>query len=182
MEFIGKRISLVKTDNELSVVIAATEKKSQTYFLFFWLTCFTFCGCYIIFELLQNPTRDVKVFLAVFAAFWLYFEYRTIKAIRWKLYGKEVIKIKGGKLFVKRDVNKHGKVFVYDTSFVNNLRIKEFNANSVSAVLSSADWLELREVIAFDYYGKETKFGYQLNDDESQELLKQLKYFLKKQK
>ena len=173
-------ISVVKKENEISIVISAGEKASSSYLILFWLVCWTFCGAYIIYSLSQIPSRDEKIFVLVFAAFWIYFEVRTFNAFMWKRFGREVIKIKEGKFFIKKDIRKRGKIHAYEIDFIKDLRKRFEDNQSFVNILSSTDWLQLREALAFDCAGKEIKFGYQLNDEDAQALLKLIRYHLKK--
>lgn len=179
MKYIGKRISVVKTDEEFSVVISAASTKRPAYFLFFWLICWASCGIVIIPEYRNTENENFKVFIIVFSFFWLYFFIRSLYSFFWKLYGMEIIKIKQGKFFVRRAVKSWGKVHVYDSDFMKDIRVRALNPHSVMNAISSADWLENREMLAFDYYGKEIRFGYNLREEEAKELLKMVKHHLR---
>ena len=180
MEYIGKKISVVKKENELSIVISAGTKPRESYMILFWLACWTFCGAYILYSISQIPSRDSKIFGFVFAAFWIYFEVRTFNSYMWKRYGREVIKIKDGKFFIKKDIRKRGKIHAYEIEFIKDLRKRMEDKQSFVNILSSTDWLMLREALVFDCAGKEIKFGYQLNEEDAQALLKLIRYHLKK--
>jgi hypothetical protein len=180
VEYIGKKISIVRKPDEISIVISASEKKSAANALFFWMICWLACGPLLCFLLWNNPEKQVKVFILVFGAFWLYYLVRVYYAFMWKRYGREVIKLREGKIFIKKDIRKKGKVHVYEGAFVKNLRKRDVNANSIGAALSSADWLALKETLAFDHYGKEIRFGYELKNEDAQELLKLFRYHLGK--
>ena len=180
MEYIGKKISIVKKEDELSIVISASTKPSESYLILFWLTCWTFCGAYILYSISQIPSRDSKIFGLVFAAFWIFFEVRTFYSYLWKRYGREVIKIREGKFFIKKDIRKRGKIHAYEVEFIKDLRTKVEDKQSFVNVLSATDWLQQRETLAFDCAGKEIRFGYQLNEQDAQQLLKLIRYHLKK--
>jgi hypothetical protein len=180
VEFIGKKISIVRKPEEISIVISASERKSASNALLFWLVCWLICGPLLCFLLLDNPAKETKIFLFIFGAFWLYYLVRVYLAFMWKRYGREVIKIREGKIFIKKDIRKKGKVHVYELGFVKDLRKREVNLTSIGTALGSADWLTLKETIAFDYYGKEIRFGYELKDEDANDLLKLVRYQLGK--
>jgi hypothetical protein len=180
VEFIGKKISIVRKPEELSIVISASEKRSASYALFFWMICWLISGPLLCYLLWNKPANETKLFIFVFGAFWLYFLVRVFLAFMWKRYGREVIKIREGKVFVKKDILKRGKVHAYDIGFVKNLRKREVNLAGIGTALASADWLSLREALAFDHNGKEVRFGYELSDADAQELLKVVRYQLGK--
>lgn len=180
MEYIGKRISILKSEDEVSIVISSSENKKVAYFILFWLICWLLCGVVILSEYQKTANENFKIFLIVFSFFWLYFFFRTLYAFLWKSYGLEIIKIKQSKFFIRRAIKKTGKIFSYENDFIKNFRKKELDPGSIVAAISSADWLQNRESLAFDYYGKEIKFGYNLKDADAQELLRLIKYHLRK--
>jgi len=180
MKYIGKRISVIKNQEELSIVISSSENKRNAYFRLFWLLSWIVCGG-IILSLYNSGLREKeKIFIYVFFVFWIYFLFRATYSFLWKMWGMEIIKIREEKFFIRKAIKTTGKIFIYETDFIKNIRKKEVNLKSMVAAISSADWLENRETLAFDYYGREIKFGYNLNDDDAKELLKIVKHYLQK--
>ena len=181
MELIGKKISVMKKEHEISIVISVSDRPGASYALLFWMLCWFVCGPLLALLLWDNPEKDVKIFLFVFGGFWLYFLVRVYYAFMWKRYGREVIKIKEGKVFIKKDIRKKGKVHVYDLDFIKDLRKRDLNASSIGTALSSVDWLSFKEALAFDFSGKEIRIGYDLNAEDAQELFRLLRHhFIKK--
>ena len=176
MKYIGKRISVIRNEQELSIVISSSENKKNAYFRLFWLLAWTACGVIILSLYNSNLREKEKIFIYVFFVFWIYFLLRAAYSFCWKMWGMEIIKIREGKFFVRRAIKATGKILAYETDFIKNIRKRELNPNSIVAAISSADWLENRETLAFDYYGKEIRFGYNLKDDEAKELLKIVKH------
>ncbi|MEW6467322.1 MAG: hypothetical protein AB1458_00270 [Bacteroidota bacterium] len=180
MEYIGKRISVVKKEDEVSIVISSAENKRGAWFMLFWLVCWIACGVIIMSEYGKTDNDNFRIFLIVFAGFWLYFFVRTLYAFLWKLWGREIIKIKEGKLFLRRAIKGRGKAHVYQFDFIKEPRVREMDYSSVITALSSADWLENRESLAFDYYGKEIRFGYRLKEEDAKALLRVVRHHLRR--
>src|SRR5688572_21600554 len=145
MEYIGKRISVVKKDEEVSIVISSSENKRGAWFMLFWMLCWVICGFFILSLYNSGLKEKEKVFIYVFFAFWLYFLLRVIYALMWKWSGLEIIKIRDGKVFLKRDIRGRGKIHVYENDFIKNPRVRETDYSSIVTAISSADWLANRE-------------------------------------
>lgn len=175
MEYIGKRISLKKSENELSIVIVSQSEKAKNILLFTWFFIWTVSGIVVLAQYFTIPDPNTKVMLMVWLAFWAYFEYRIFKAFMWRKYGVEKIKLRENKLFYKRDVAGKGKVRVYEFDFIKDLRIVEPKENSFADNMSNSYWMIGGEKLAFDYYGKEIKFAFQLDEAESKALFSRIK-------
>lgn len=179
MEYIGKRISLKKNDNELSIVIVSQSEKSKNILLFAWFFIWTVSGIVVLAQYFAIPDPNTRVMLMVWLAFWMYFEYRIFKAFMWRKYGVEKIKLRDNKFFYKRDVAGKGKVRVYEFDFIKDLRIVEPKENSFADNMNNSYWMVGGEKLAFDYYGKEIKFALQLDESESKALFNRIKAAVK---
>jgi len=104
--------------------------------------------------------------------FWAYFEYKIFHAYLWRKSGKEKIKIRDKKFLYKRDISGRGKIKSFETDFIKDLRMPEPKENSFSENLNNSYWVIGGEKLAFDYYGKEIKFGIQLEEADAKALLK----------
>jgi hypothetical protein len=179
MEYIGKRISIKRSDNETSIVIVAQSEKVKNILLFAWLFIWTVSGIVVFAQYFIIPDPDTKVMLIVWLGFWAYFEFRIFKAFMWRKYGVEKIKLRENKLFYKRDIAGKGKVKVYEFDFIKDLRMVEFKENSFADNMNNSYWMVGGEKIAFDYYGREIKFALQIDENESKALLRLLKGIIK---
>jgi hypothetical protein len=172
MEYIGKRISVKRSDNEISIVIVSQSEKLKNILLFSWFFIWTVSGIVVMSQYFKAPDPNTKVMLIVWMGFWIYFEYRIFRAFMWRKYGVEKIKLRENKFFYKRDVAGKGKVKVYEFDFIKDLRIIEPKENSFADSMSNSYWLVAGEKIAFDYYGREIRFAMQIEDVEAKALLK----------
>jgi hypothetical protein len=175
MEYIGKRISIKKNDKDLSIVIIALKNKTKNILLFSWFFIWTVCGIIVLSQFFMIPDQNAKAMLIVWLAFWAYFEYRIFKAFMWRKFGVEKIKLRENKFSYKRDVAGKGKVKVYEFDFIKDLRIVEQKENSFETTMSNSYWTVGGEKLVFDYYGKEIKFGLQLDEQETKALFKVIK-------
>lgn len=180
MEYIGKRISIKRTEGELSIVILSLINKLKNRFLFIWFVLWSISGLIVLSQyfIMQDP--NTKTAIIVWMGFWAYFEYKIFHAYLWRKSGKEKIKINDKKLLYKRDVSGGGKIKTYETDFIKDLRLIEPKENSFMEDLNNSYWVIGGEKLTFDYYGKEVKFGLQLDETDAMALLKLIKNELKK--
>ncbi len=179
MEYIGKRISIKRKEEEISIVVLSTVDKVKRTLLFCWFFLWSLCGVIVLTQSFLIHDEKTKVALIVWMGFWAYFEYKIFTAYMWRKFGVEKIKLRENKLFYKRDVAGRGKIKVFDYDFIKDLRIIEKNERSFLDSLSNSYWVVGGERIAFDYYGKEIKFALQIDSGEADELFKLLKKEIK---
>jgi|ERR1019366_1047260 hypothetical protein len=175
MDYIGKRISIQRKEDELSIVILSFQNKVKNIFLFIWILLWSLSGMIVLTQYFLLIDADTKTAIIVWMGFWIYFEYKIVKAYRWRRSGKEIIKIREGKLFYKRDVSGKGKIKNYVIDFIKDLRLIEPQSNSFFKNLTDSYWVIANEKLVFDYYGTEIKFGIQLDEADAKALLKLIK-------
>lgn len=178
MEYIGDRISVIKGEGKLSVVILSTTEKLKAKFLLLWLIAWSICGILVFREYFNVDEKDMKLMLIIYLAFWFYFEYTIIKSYMWRRSGKEKIKLTEGKLYLKREVNKKGKWKEYNLEQVKELRLVE-ESSKLLEVVNNSYWFVAGERIAFDHFGKTISFGIQLPQKDAKELLGLVKHYKK---
>jgi len=175
MEFISDQISIKRSDSELSIVILSFKEKTKSTLLLIWLFLWSLSGIIMFTQYFTTTNTDIKTVIIVWMGFWSYFEYKTIKAYRWRKYGKEIIKIRNGTLIYKCDVAGKGKTKEYDCESIKNIRFIEPKENSFLENLNDSYWIIAGEKLAFDYFGNEIKFAFQIKQEDAKTLLKVLK-------
>ena len=175
MEYIGKRTSIKRSEEGLSIVILSLADKIKNRLLLTWLVLWSIGGLIVISQYFLLTDKNTKIAIIVWLGFWIYFEFKILNAYLWRRAGKEIIKIRGNKLQYKRDISGKGKVKTYPTDHIKDFRITEPKENSFFENLNNSYWIISGEKLAFDYYGREIKLGIQLDDNEAKELLKVIK-------
>jgi hypothetical protein len=175
MDYIGNRISILRKENELSIVILSFQEKTKNLFLLIWFSLWSLSGIVMLTQYFSLTDPNTKTVIIVWIGFWAYFEYKIFIAYRWRKYGKEIIKIRDGKLMYKRDVAGKGKTKEYAIDFIKDLRYLEPAENSFFENLNDSYWVIGNEKIGFDYYGAEIKFGMQLDAKDATALIKLIK-------
>lgn len=179
MEYIGKRISIKKDDKGISIVILSTADKIKKILLVGWFFLWTLCGVIVLSQYFLIQEQQTRAALIVWLSFWAYFEYKTFKAVMWRSFGVEKIKLRDGKFLYKKDVSGKGKIITYNFDFIKDLRIIEQKDNSFFENLNNSYWVIAGEKIAFDYEGKEVKFALQLEEVDTKALFKVIKTLIK---
>jgi hypothetical protein len=175
MEYISKRASIKHKDDELSIVILAEADTQKNRLLLAWLCLWTIGGLIVFSQYFTFTDPNTKIALIVWMGFWFYFEYKITSAYLWRKSGKEIIKIRNNKFYYKKDVSGRGKLKTYSIDYIKDLRIVESKENAFFENLNNSYWVIAGEKLAFDYYGREIKFGIQLEEQEAKNLLKIIK-------
>lgn len=179
MDYIGKRISIKKKEDEISIVILSTADKFKKNLLFIAFFLWSLSGMIVFLQYFYITDQQTRVALIVWLGFWAYFEYRIFKAYMWRSSGIEKLKLRNGKFYYKREVAKRGKIKVFEYDFMKDLRLIEPKENSFFESLDNSYWVVAGEKLAFDYYGKEIKFGLQLDETDAKTLFKFLQKEIK---
>ena len=172
MEYIGKRISIKRYENEVSIVIISLKEKVKNILLTIYLALWSLSGIIVFSQYLVISDPNTKAALLVWMGFWTYFEFKIFRAYMWRKFGVEKIKLRGNKFQYKKDRAGKGKVKSYDYEFIKDLRYIEPKENSFFENINNSYWVIAGEKLAFDYYGKEIKFGIQLEETDAKALLK----------
>jgi hypothetical protein len=175
IQSISKRASVVKKEDELSIVISSAENRSKAKNIGIIFALWIIGGIIIGSGYFQSDDKNTKLFILVYLAFWFYFSYVIGKAFMWQWNGKELIKVRDGKLIYKKDVGGRGFVLDYKLSEITNFRKYGEKTPGWIKTIGGDYWSVDCDSIAFDYEGKEIPLGYKLNEREQDTILKLLK-------
>ncbi|MBS1651228.1 MAG: hypothetical protein JSU07_04380 [Bacteroidetes bacterium] len=174
MKIIGERISVLKKDEVLSMVILATKEKKKTTLLFLWLLAWTVCGFFVLANYHTISDQNVKAFIIIYLSFWAYYEFKIGKAYAWRKWGKEKIWVSGGILHYKREINGKGKIYEFELNLIENLKPIEHDTKSFAYQYGQSFWVKGGETIQFNYQSKIVRFGLQLSENEVKSVIKEL--------
>ena len=184
-KMIGDRISTETHSDYTTIIIYPLRKRLKEMLLFAWVLSFSFIGLYVIYVLItgvenlnmpedftQEDVRNQQIYLVVFVGFWAYFEYKTVRALLWYRYGKELIKIDKEALYIKRSILTYGKQRRF---FFEN--IKDFHqhiqeSTSFSHYFENAYWTVGSDSIRFQHYGKNYSFARKVDEKDTKLLMK----------
>ncbi|MBS1647625.1 MAG: hypothetical protein JST67_09825 [Bacteroidetes bacterium] len=179
IQLIGKRISVLKTNDVVSFVIIPTAQNWKTHALFIWLFLWTVSGIVVAVNYFTISNPQAKILILVWLGFWAYFEFKISKTFIFKRFGKEKIWIKKDTLNYWRDVMGRGKQHHFELELVKDLQLVEKNKKNFFQFMNESFWVLGSENISFSYGTKEYKMGIQLREDDARELFKQIRYAIK---
>jgi hypothetical protein len=172
MKQFSDRIQLERTNESLKVIIKAYNEKWKEAILMAWVAAWTFCGIYFLIELYQNQeNRSFAIFLGIMIGFWLYFEIRVVKALLWRLFGKEIISLSPNGFEYKSDIKGMGKL--QKISFANLKKFDDYDPSTKSffAFMGRSYWIIGGESIEIKNAAREFIFARELSDYEIKHLV-----------
>ncbi|CAN5402477.1 hypothetical protein BH09BAC5_BH09BAC5_29530 [soil metagenome] len=172
---ISPRASYKNDAEELSIVISSAVDRKKARNIGIILGLWFVGGIVIGINYFRIDDHNTKLFILVWMAFWFYFSYVIGKSFLWQWNGKELIKVRDGKLVYKKDVSGRGFVLDYEISNMKDLRPYGEKTPEWIKTFGGDYWNSDCDSIAFDYEGKEIPLGYKLNEKEQKTILKLLK-------
>jgi hypothetical protein len=170
MEFVSDRVSVERTVGALSVVISARPTPLQRSLLLAWVTAWTLCGAYFLFELTRVTSAELRQGLVVMLAFWAYFEFHVVRTLLWRLKGFELWRLKEGRLTVKNSVWRYGKANDYFVENIQRFGPLAIDEGSWKWQLNDSFWNRGAERLGFEYQGRKVAMGRGLTAEEGQRL------------
>lgn len=181
MKVIGERVSILKKDDLLSVVILPKQDKRKLMLMFLWLMAWTVCGLIVFANYFKVVDQNSKLFIIVYLAFWAYFEFKIVRAFIWRRSGKEKLWITDGKVHYKQDINGRGKTQEFDFSLIQDLQLIPVEEGSFASVINSSFWIKGDERIAFTCQHRTVRFAMQLTDKEAKSIIHEITGFIFKE-
>ena len=178
MKVIGERISILKKENLLSVVILPTTDKNKLRLLFLWLMAWTVCGLIVFMNYFKVTDHNSKLFIMIYLSFWFYFEFNIVRTFIWKRSGKEKLWIKEGIMYYQREINKKGKIKEYDLNLISPLQVVELKPTRFSDIVNQSFWVKGGERLQFFSQEKIILLGMQITDEEAKKIMKEVNAFV----
>jgi hypothetical protein len=175
VESISERISFVRKDEELSIVIMAATNRKRAKIIAAILLLWLFGGALMVKGYFGMTDQKSKIMLLIWLAFWLYFTYVMVKALMWQWSGKEIMKIREGKLFYKRDTGGRGWVHAYELKKIEDIEIAADKSPEWMRSIGFDYWNVDCNSIHFKYEDREIALGFALTEKEKEKLVKMLR-------
>ena len=178
MKVIGDRISILKKEKLLSVVILPTTDKKKLGFLFLWLLAWTVCGIIVFVNYFKFTEQREKLFILIYLSFWLYFEFNIARAFIWKKFGKEKLWIQDGIIHYQREINKKGKIQEFNLDLISQFQLIELKPTRFSDIVNQSFWVKGGERIEFSSQVKVIRLGLQITDNEANSIIKEVNSYI----
>jgi hypothetical protein len=179
VDIISERISILKKDGLLSIVILPWRDKKKLTLMFLWLFAWTVCGVIVFANYFRAADRDSKIFIIIYLSFWAYFEVSIFRAYVWKRFGREKLWVNKGLLHYQRETYGKGKVRTFNLDLVSQFQLIELKDSNFFDTLSQSFWIRGGERIEFSVQGKPIRVGMQLNNEEAKTVIKEMNKVLK---
>ena len=174
----SNRINISEKVGSTSIIILSQKDKKKQGILLSWIVLWSLGGLVVLTQLFGKTNSEEKIFLSVWIAFWIYFEFITCHAYLWRRFGFERLLIEGDKFYYRREIKNKGKSHSYDCSSIKKIElIDDSSENSFLKNLRESYWIIGGEALSIEVNGKAVKLGLQL---EKQDVLKLHKLLLKK--
>jgi hypothetical protein len=174
-----KRISEEDTSEGYLIKIRAFQEEGKQKLFTVWVIAWTLCGLAIIAQFFYPLDGQFRIMLLVFAAFWGYFEYKVVKAWRWRKWGEEQLLIDSDYLHYGRTIGNRGFLKPYRKELINKVRtLGEEDINDFIKTFMHSYWVIGGEKLAFTINGRVVPFGLRLTNKEASKLMKTLNRLL----
>lgn len=179
MKIISPRLSIVKKENVLSIVILPSGDKKKLGLLFLWLLAWSVCGTIVLANYFTLKEANAKLYTIIYLSFWAYFEFSIARTFIWKKFGKEKIWIQNGLFHYQRELNKKGKIIAYNLDLISKLKYLEISTASFTDSINQSFWVKGGERLELTAQGKVIRLGMQLSDEETKVVLNEVNGFIK---
>lgn len=177
---ISERVSIAESKTEdgkyiWSVVVLPNRDKWKMLGLGAWILAWTISGLLIIGSYKIALSDSQKVFIIVFAFFWLYYEWKMIEIFMWRKWGKERLWYKDGLFILEESYLNKKKVQAFRKEDVNNIEIEEIDERNFFDFMANSFWNKGKPMIKINVLGKNLYFAYQVSYEEGKQIAKALK-------
>lgn len=162
-KFIGKRISVRRTREELIIEIGQQVERWQEAMLFGWIMAWTFCGAVFIGYAIVSADFSQRMFFIICSVAWLYFFIRISKVLIWRKRGKEIITLSKGVLQLKNAFGIKGKSETFHFDNIFKLGLLNKSSTSFFSFLDDSFWIIGGDRVGFSYSGTNIRLGKQLS-------------------
>ncbi len=171
-KFIGKRISVVKSKEAITIQITQQIERWQEALLIVWLAGWTMCGGVFLFYTFSSPDFSQRIFFAVLTAVWLYFFVRIAKVFFWRKFGKEIVTISKGNLSLQNAYGKKGRVESFSFHNIFKLGLVKNDESNFFNFLDNSFWIIGGDRVGFSYSGQKIRLGKQLSAKDAELLVR----------
>jgi len=183
--WIGERISTEDHPDKTTIIIYPKLEGWKLILLTVWVLGFTFIGIVMIYllaggiynlEVVADNVEDWRdqqlVYLIVFLGFWLYFEFKTVKALLWYRFGREFIRLDRDSLTHKRAILGYGKSVKYFYDNIKSMHPFKSDSTSFGQFFENAYWSLGTDAVIFVHFNKEKSFGRRLDEKTTKLLIR----------
>lgn len=171
-KFMGKRISVLRSKDDIVVTITQQIERWQMSLLISWLLAWTFCGGVFIAYMIKASVFEERIFFVICTSLWAFFMIRLTKVFLWRKGGREIIRISAGTLSLYNAYWSKGKSEDFKLKSVFKLGLIKRDPSNFFAFLDDSFWIIGGERVGFSYGGEKVRLGKQLDLREAENLVR----------
>jgi hypothetical protein len=170
MQKIGEQIQIEKKDAHTVVTVHPIVVKKHLNLLKIWVVAWSICGILVASQLFVPYQNSEKVFLAIYLSLWLYFEIKTVKALRWNLYGKEIIEITEKEFLYTELIGKRGIPVIFPKEKIKEISLIQQESKGFLADINQSVWMLGTETIVLATKDFSKNIGRKLSENDAAKL------------
>lgn len=171
-KFLGKRISVVRSKEDIVITITQQIERWQEALLLTWLLAWTFCGVVFIKYMVTTTVFSDRIFFIICTALWAYFFVKIVKVLIWRKNGREIVRISKGKLELYNAFWKRSKPEEFLIRNMHKLGVIKRDPANFMAFLDDSFWIIGGERVGFNYNGSKYRLGKQLEMKDAEMLVR----------
>jgi hypothetical protein len=171
-KFIGKRISVLRSKEDIVVTISQQIERWQMSLLVAWLAAWTFCGGAFIMSAATANNFNERMFFIICVGLWLFFMIRLTKVFFWRKGGREIIRISAGTVSIIHAYWSKGKPEDFRIGTIFKLGLVKRDPSNFFSFLDDSFWIIGGERVGFSYSGEKIRFGKQLDIRDAENLVR----------
>lgn len=180
MQNIGEQVKIEKNEGKTIISIYPKSDKKHLNLLKLWVVAWSICGLLVASQLFYSYQNSEKVFLAIYLSLWFYFEIKTIKALRWNLYGKEVIEVTVDQLIYTELVGSRGIPIIFPKDKIKEVNTINSEEKGFLADINKSIWMMGTESVGIVSKDFSKNIGRKLNNIDASKLVSYLNKCLSK--
>ena len=170
-KFISPRVSFMRTDERLTVVITQEVTRLKESLLFIWAVAWLLVvGVFIYFWLHSPAGSNDRIFFAISTAFGSYFLVKVVKVYLWRKIGREMLMIQGEELSLKMAWRDYGKPKHFNTNSVRKFGLIPYDITKFGQFAERSFWTIGGDALGFEHHKTKVAFGKQLDNDEAKQI------------
>ncbi|MAX80950.1 MAG: hypothetical protein CL843_12350 [Crocinitomicaceae bacterium] len=178
---VGKNTTVSKQEGELIIKITGTlPEKWMEHSILAWVILWSSLGGIILYYMIAGEfSGEQKSFFMAYLAFWGYFEYKSLHAFLYKKIGYELIRIKDGYMYYKRNIIGVEKPKRFDLKNISELGLIQHSRKSFAGAYNKSFWVVGNEQVGFKHLTKKMALGIQISEKEAKEIIRLIRTAIK---
>jgi hypothetical protein len=169
--FIGKRVTVTRTKDALTLTIGQKVERWQEAMLVAWVAAWLFCGIVFMREMLL-AAGGMRIFLVITNSLWLFLLVRIGKVLLWRLGGNEIVTFSDGRVSIRNAFWNRGKTEQFLISNIFKPGLIKRDPGNFFAFLDNSFWVMGGDRCGFSYSGRKIVFGKQLESRDAEAVMR----------